>query len=179
MITLTNSIINPAFIEEAYTQVCTKRSYDGGWYYGINGTEHWSPTSTVVVLHFASGRTSVYGGDDANTIWLALHSTPAYVETAATITLVGHGIAVNLRRSLRHAPAFAKGSASGEFTFSWCRDAAPGTNKASALLTLLVERGYVDAAWLQGGTPMFHEKELVIQYADGRDTVMKASAPPA
>jgi hypothetical protein len=167
MITLTNSVINPSFIEEAYTQVCTRRAYDGGWLFSINGTEHWSPTSTVVVLRFASGRTSVYGGDDANTLWLSLHGTPAYVEAATTITVEGHGIAVSL-----------KGSASGEFTFSWCRDAAPGTAKASALLTLLVERGYADAAWLENGTPTLNDKELQVQYEGKhtfRDTVMKAT----
>ena len=156
MITLTNSVINPAFIEEAIILKTgdNERCSDGGYYITVGNCHHWSPTQTAVVVYFSSGRTSVYGGSDANCVWLALHGTMAYVEEEGTIHL--EGIGVNLKDN-------------GE---AWTK--AP--TSASVLLTRLVEHGYVDAGWLQGGTPMYQEKELVVQYTCGaKDTVMKAT----
>lgn len=146
MITLSNSIINPSFIEEAILKTGEQCS-DGGYYITVGNCHPWSPTQTAVVLHFSSGRTSVYGGDDANTLWLALHGTPAYVEedTNPSAVLEGYGLVVNVHEGT------AQGRAIVDATYEWAC-AAPATMKsddmADALLRLLVDNGYVDAVWL-------------------------------
>jgi hypothetical protein len=165
MITLTDSIVNPAFIEEAYTRVCTERDSDGGWICHLGNAWHWSPTSTVVILHWASGRTTVYGGADANTLWIALRGTPAWIpgwgkdEDVVYETLEG---VVNLRK---------EDPDSDEYTYDWVHKPIPAID----LLRLLVWQGKVDKAWLDSSSSrrVCFDGSLQVEGKHGWDTVMK------
>lgn len=164
MITLTSGIINPSFIEEAYTRVCTRRAYNGGWLFNTSGAEHWSPTATIVIVHYASGRTSVHGGEDANTIWNALHGSPAWVDAIfyEKTSLAGE---VNVRKE----------DPDSEYTFDWVQEPL----SPLALLLLLCDENIVDKGWLKDvgndDDVCFQDGNLEVKTSFGWDTVMKCT----
>lgn len=146
MINLTTSTINPSFIEETILET-GERCSDGGYYITISNCHYWSPTQTAVVVYFSSGRVKVYGGDDANTIWMYFQGKPACADTNPSAVLEGYGLVVNVHEGT------AQGRAIVDATYEWAC-ATPATMKsddvAGALLRLLVDNGYVDAIWLDG-----------------------------
>ena len=179
MITLTNSVINPTFIEEAYTCEATERSPDGGWYICISnaaGTStYWTPTKVVVVVHYASGRSCVYGGIDANCIWVALHGTPAYVESQPFTLVEGDGMAVYVRGG-RHV--------TDTNTFDWVSCSVSGDEaKADTLLQLLVRNGFISKdEILPGDEATLENGALCLRCFDTRgklvDTITLMSCTP-
>lgn len=156
MITLTKGVLNPAFIEEAYIHT-GERSADGGYKVEVNGVKYWSPTEVAVVIHYASGRISVYGGDDANTIWIALHGSPVYVDSEPCKVIEGHGIRVKVREVI------TKGKKWVQHTYDWSSAVTMKTKDlAVALLNLLVDHGYVNPDVLEG-----IGADKVVDFVDG------------
>lgn len=96
MIHLTTTVVNPSHIEEAYLQDASTSS-SCGHYVKLGDKHYYCTTKTGVVVHYASGRTSVYGGDDANALWVGLHGVPAYVDTQDYHALEAHGLKVKVR----------------------------------------------------------------------------------
>ena len=76
MIQLVRSILNPALIEIAYLDKGIPAP-EGKYKLKVDGVWYWASTGVVVVVQFTSGRVAVYGGKNADTIWLELHGTPA------------------------------------------------------------------------------------------------------
>lgn len=96
MIRLSATVVNPDHVEEAYLQECSSSS-SSGHYIQIQGINYSCPTKTGVVVHYASGRTRVYGGDDANALWVGLYYVPAYVDNEDYKVLEAHGLKVKIR----------------------------------------------------------------------------------
>lgn len=97
LVHLTTGVVNPSHIEEAYLQDANTSS-SCGHYIKVGQTHYNCTTKAGVVVHYASGRTRIYGGDDANALWVGLHGVPAYVDTQDYIILNdGHGLKIKVR----------------------------------------------------------------------------------
>lgn len=149
MINLTSSSINPSFIEEAVLGTGHQCS-DGGYYITLGHARYWSSTQTAVVVYFASGRIKVYGGDDANTIWVHYHGKPAIIDSEPHVLLEGHGLTIKVYEegdTAADSKAIFKPT-----TYSWACN-APTTMRdadlAQALLHLLVDNGYIYDVWVK------------------------------
>jgi TATA-box binding protein (TBP) (component of TFIID and TFIIIB) len=80
MIPLIRSAINPALTEMVYLDKAAPAP-EGKYKVKVDGLWYWSTTEVVVVVLFTSGRVVVYGGKNADTIWLELYGVPASTYT--------------------------------------------------------------------------------------------------
>ena len=80
MIQLIGSVLNPTFIETAYIDSGIPAP-EGKYKLKVDGVYYWSTTELVVVVQFTSGRVVVYGGKNADTIWLELYGVPVSMDT--------------------------------------------------------------------------------------------------
>lgn len=133
MIQLNKAVVNPSHIEEAYLQE-SSTSTGSGHYLKVGDTYYACPTKTGVVVHYATGRTCVYGGDNANTLWLALYGIAAYVDTEDCPILQRDSLKVKVRGN------------EGSYSYDWVEIPPQLSHDelAEELLRLLWIHNYVD-----------------------------------
>lgn len=159
MINLTTSSINPSFIETVSLKTATHTTSNGGYQVQVNSEYYWSPTKTAVVVYYASGRVEVYGGSDANTIWMHYFSVPAYIDTTPRRVLEGHGLVVNIRDGEDDGKAWSHS------TYDWGSSSVNGMDDddaARALCRLLLDNEY-----LYGVTADLDNHKTLVEFRGG------------